>query len=90
MTDVKRELLKATLELAVPQWQKEIRKHPDYYFAQKDKLTTAIASEGDTILFRTENTARNFNKLALAVALMSFSPSGITVFGTTFKATLDN
>lgn len=90
MTDnVKRELLRATLELTVPQWQQEIKKHPDYYFAQKDKLAVAIGSEGDSILYRSENTAQNFNKLALGIALMSFSVSGITIFGTTFKANME-
>lgn len=86
MTSATKEVLQATLALAVPQWQKEIAKNYDYYESQRDELAVSISSEGDSILYRSPNTAQNFNKLACAVALMSFQQGGITVWGMHFQA----
>lgn len=86
--DVKRELLQTTLALAVPLWQQKIAKNYDYYFEMRDELVTALGSEGDSILYRSDNTAQNFNKLACAIALMSFQPNGIEVFDSKFQGKL--
>lgn len=85
MNEIKRALLQNSLALAVPMWQKRIKENPEHYFALKDKLTQTIASKGDSILYKTSETAQSFNDLALAIALLSFNPSGITVFDVHFQ-----
>lgn len=50
-----------------------------------------LASKGDSLLFTTKTkgeTAKVFNELARAIAIASFLPGGIEVFGTTFKANM--
>jgi hypothetical protein len=82
-----------TLELAVPEWQLIIKRNYDYYFSQKDKWVDTIANSGDIILYKSSKkgeTARAFNDLAKAIALLSFSPLGIDIFGLHFEAKLND
>jgi hypothetical protein len=85
-------LLQATLQIAVPQWQEIIKRDYDYYYEKKDYFANVIASCGDEILYKSKDagkTAKLFNNLAQAIALMSFSPLGIDIFGLHFESRID-
>jgi len=85
-------LLQTTLSLAVPQWQEIIKNDFDYYYDKKEYFADVIASQGDIILYKSEKkgeTAKAFNELAKAIAVLSFSPLGIDIFGLKFKRELN-
>lgn len=78
------------LELAVTIEIDHLKQIP---WAQVVKLGRAqadvIASKGDMILYRSKKqgeTAKAFASLAKAVAVVTFLPGGVKVFGLTFKA----
>lgn len=74
-----------SLECAVPLhvlWIKKLGYLPPI----PDGIEELIASHGDTLLFADARekkgaAAEIFNKLALTIAIMSFAPGGIRVFG---------
>ncbi|GIV86053.1 MAG: hypothetical protein KatS3mg054_0082 [Chloroflexus sp.] len=80
------ELLKSTLDAAVPLWILAIysRGGPtkeDYEWAS-DGLE-ALGDHGDVLLFgsgKPGQVAKMFNVLAKSIAILSFSPGGVTVF----------
>jgi hypothetical protein len=84
-------LLQAALGAAVPLHVHEMRKQPlDALLARGPELTQIIASHGDNILYRSKKkgeSAKAFNALAEAVAILSFMPGGVTVFGCHFGST---
>lgn len=82
------ELLRLTLQVAVPMWQEKLRRQAwSDIAARMPELSNIIASKGDVILYRGKKrgeTAAAFNALAEAVAAMSFVPGGVQVFGIRF------
>jgi hypothetical protein len=80
-----RELLRTSLEAAVPLWVLRVR---SYTIAERDERLQycgqMIAEHGDDILFRSKKkggTAAAFNALAEGIAILSFAPGGVNVFG---------
>ena len=73
-----------TLLFSVPMWQEEIRKDYDYYWNKREFYAQFIGEKGDIILYRGNKkgeTAEAFNTLSCAIALLSFQPGGIKIFG---------
>jgi hypothetical protein len=83
-------LLTGTLAVAVPLWIERYR-HVDPEDAQRRSQVCldVIASRGDQILYRSEKkggTAVAFNHLAEALAILAFSPGGVTFAGQHWEA----
>lgn len=90
-------LLRDALMTAVPLWIHDLTEdgtvNPiDALTAdERARLTNEIASHGDVIMFpskRKGDTARAFNALAKSIAILSFAPGGVTVFGLSFQSDL--
>ena len=78
-------LLQASLDTAVPLW---VLRHKHRSFEELQLIarqaSQVIAEHGDDILFRSARpggSAYAFNALAEAIAILSFMPGGVTVFG---------
>lgn len=82
-------LLVVSLETAVPLWVERLINVPfDYLLGRSSELSNVIASQGDILQFRSEKrgeTAKVFNAFAEAVAICSFVPGGIKIFGIKFE-----
>lgn len=83
-------LLRLSLMTAVPMWQMNIRGWSDERRAERSGICSqAVAEKGDIILYRSKKkgaTAGAFNRMAEGVALLSFAPGGVTIFGMHFEA----
>lgn len=86
MTD----LLSISLQCAVPLWQMQLQQRPWNLIASRaPELCDVIAHKGDVILFKSKKkgeTAGAFNALAEAIALLSFFPGGVNIFGQRWEA----
>ena len=76
-------LLRSSLEVAVPLW---IEAFKGYSWEQLQNIlheSQQVLSEvGEAVLYRIEGkTAKGFNALARAIAVLSFVPGGIEIFG---------
>jgi hypothetical protein len=75
--DQTRQLLLASLEVAVPLWVERVRRRsPMWRLARASELATLLGEKGDVILFRSKKkgeTAEAFNALAEAVAILLVS-----------------
>jgi hypothetical protein len=84
-----RELLLASLEVAVPLWAQQLSKIPlRQLLAEGPALARIIAESGDVLQFkggRQGATAEAFNGLARALAILSFLPHGVKFCGVTMK-----
>lgn len=88
------ELMQATLGVAVPLWAeliKEQRGGPDETDREiiKEFGDVIAGPGGEDLLFRSKvpgQTATLFNKLAYSIAVLSFQPGGITIFGLHFES----
>jgi hypothetical protein len=82
-------LLCATLECAVPLWVERVRGTPwTQRIARGHELAERLMGPGgEMVMFRGKpgESAARFNDLAEAVAILSFAPGGITVFGLHFE-----
>lgn len=81
------DLLKISLSAAVPLWVDTIlRENWSVDRLQRESAEAAqeIAEHGDRILFKSKGTAQAFNALAKGIAILSFCPGGIEVFGLKF------
>lgn len=84
--------LSTAMGAAVPLWIMQMQEHggpseEDLKYAQE--TSSILGSEGDKLLFRGKKkgeTARIFNRTAKAIAVLSFCPGGITIFGQHFEA----
>lgn len=78
-------LLVTSLEVAVPLWVQQLRQRPwSELQARASRAMQMIAEHGDNILYKARRpgeTAAAFNALAEAVAILSFSPGGVKLFG---------
>ncbi len=83
-------LLRLSLMTAVPMWQMDIRGWSAEKRAERSGICSqVIAEKGDIIQFRAKKkgaTADAFNRMAEGVALLSFAPGGVRIFGMHFEA----
>lgn len=90
MDENNQELLKISLTCAVPLWIETLKNRPWADLeASRHRCIDMIASHGDNILYRSKKageTARAFNALAEALAILSFVPGGVRAFGLHFEA----
>ncbi len=84
------ELLKLSLAAAVPLWIEQFRSLTDEQrLAIALEAGQVIAEKGDIIQFRSKRkgeTAAAFNQLARGIAVLAFTPGGVTCFGLHFEA----
>jgi hypothetical protein len=87
------ELLKISLSAAVPLWIERFKQlTDDERMAIAREAAQVVAEKGDIIQFRSKRkgeTANAFNQLARGIAVLAFSPGGVTVFGLHFEVGLD-
>lgn len=85
----RREVLRSTLQLAVPLWIDRVKAMPwSQRFLRACVCADAIASQGDVIMFRSGKkgeTAEAFNRLAEGVAILSFATGGVKIFGDRYE-----
>ena len=81
--------LNTTLAVAVPMWQEDFRGVPlETLMEEAQGLAQTIGEKGDVILFKSSKkgeTAKAFNALARAIAILSMMPGGVTVFGVHYE-----
>jgi hypothetical protein len=88
------ELLRMQLELCVPlriHEYKQMGGPSDLDFARiRNEYPQYIGSHGDAILFREKDTTtRAVNMLVDGVAVLSFVPGGVTLFGMHFETKIE-
>lgn len=83
-------LLQASLAVAVPLWIEQFKHEPwTRIMARRETVVNIINADGDKILFRGKKageTAAAFNALAQAIAILSFWPGGVKLFGGHWEA----
>jgi hypothetical protein len=86
---LKSELLAVHLAVAVPLWIERYRDTNAEEARRRAQICVQVTAEhGDLIQYRSKNeTAEAFNRLAEGVAIASFQPGGITIFGLHFETT---
>jgi hypothetical protein len=90
MDEIKRDLLVAHLECTIPFWLINLRERglePGSLRFQKelDECKQAVSCEGDTILYKTDNTAKNVNLLSKGIAMLIMACGEVEAFGRVFK-----
>ena len=79
-----------SMQIAIPLWIGKLKKQPldeilRRITEQSASLPELLSTKGEVMIFGDENkkgdAAEMFNRTAEAVALMSFLPGGISVFG---------
>ncbi len=88
------ELLRMHLELCVPLriWEYQQQDGPsDLDFARiRTEYSEYLGSHGDAILYREKDTTtRAMNMLVDGLAVLSFCPGGVTVFGLHFETKVE-
>ncbi|HYW17723.1 MAG TPA: hypothetical protein VE956_00165 [Nodularia sp. (in: cyanobacteria)] len=58
----------------------------DYLLESARETADLIAYSGDTLLFDNKKAAPIFNKLAIGIAVLSFQPGGVEIFGFKFES----
>ena len=85
-------LLRSSLSCAVPLWILEKKKQSWAELqARIPYCLQMVAEHGDNILFRAKkkgDSAAAFNALAEAIAILSFVPGGVTLFGSHWESKL--
>jgi hypothetical protein len=97
-TDSPLAIVAIALYTAVPIWILELnqRSYEDNLkelFESASETAQLIGEKGDQLLFKGDkpgDTAKLFNKTARAIALMSFLPGGVTLFGRHWETTNPN
>lgn len=82
-------LLATMLQVAVPLWQERLKTVPwADLMARIETSSQLLAEHGDKLLYLSEKkgeTANLFNRTAEAIAVLSFVPGGVTLFGQTWS-----
>jgi hypothetical protein len=81
--------LSVCIEVAVMLRVREIKQSgyiSDYLLESVKETADLIAYSGDTLLFDNKKAGSIFNKLAIAIAVMSFQPGGVEIFGFNFES----
>ncbi|QLE42221.1 hypothetical protein FD723_18550 [Nostoc sp. C052] len=84
--------LPVCLETAVMLRIREIKQSgyiSDYLLESVKETADLIAYSGDTLLFDNKKAGAIFNKVALAVAVMSFQSGGVQIFGFKFESVFE-
>lgn len=83
-------VLVVALEAAVPLWIEQLKRRSwALVDSRRDECMLMIAEHGDDILFRSKKaggTAKAFNALAEAIAILSFLPGGVKAFGVRWES----
>jgi len=84
------ELLKLTLQAAVPMWIETLKRRPfDDVMRRAAAAGQVIAERGDVILYKSKKkgqTAAAFNSLAEGIACLAFARGGVRFLGLHFEA----
>jgi hypothetical protein len=81
------DLLRVTLQAAVPLWMHAVRSWSfERRIQEAAKCADVIAAHGDDLMFGGKHTADAFNKLALGIACAAYQPGGITFMGEHWEA----
>jgi hypothetical protein len=87
---VNADLLKLSLEIAVPIWIDQLRNSTfEERAARARRCAEVVGPKGDIILYRSQTkgeTTEAFNRLAEGIACAAYQPGGIKVFGLRFEA----
>lgn len=85
--------LSVCLEVAVMLQIREIKNSgyiSDYLLESARETADLIAYSGDTLLFDNKKAGAIFNKVAMAVAVLSFQPGGVQIFGFKFESNFNS
>jgi hypothetical protein len=78
-------ILAQMLAVAVPLWQEQLREQPwEDIQRRAGEINKILAEKGDLLFFRSKKkgeTAKIFNQTAEGIALLSFVPGGVSLFG---------
>jgi hypothetical protein len=89
MTPMQTELMKLTLQAAVPLWVERLKhKSMSEILARARVCGEVVAEKGDIIQFKSKKkgaTADAFNHLAEGLACLAFAPGGVTFLGLKFE-----
>jgi len=94
MSDLTRDLLRTSLQAAVPLWIEELKRQPWEEIQRiAQESAQVIAEKGDILQYRGSKkgeTAAAFNALAKGVAALSFVPGGVTFLGDKWESEHDS
>lgn len=87
MNEIKKTLLERQLEVAVPLWIEVFKNYDWDEFKRIVNGSENVSGEcAEAISYRIEGkSAKAFNALAEAIAVLSYCPGGIKIFGLRFK-----
>lgn len=89
MTATQTELLKLTLQAAVPLWVERLQHKSIAEILERARVCgEVVAEKGDIIQFKSKKkgaTADAFNHLAEGLACLAFAPGGVTFLGMKFE-----
>lgn len=85
--------LVSALGMAVPLWQLELKSVPfNELLKECPEISQMLAEKGDILLYGSKTkgeTAQIFNRVARGLAILSFLPGGVKLFGQTWIAQHD-
>ena len=82
MTEVQQDVLRTTLQLAVPMWIHEMRPWSiDQRLSMARECAEVVASHGDDLQYGGKHCADTFNKLACGLACLAHQPGGVKFLG---------
>lgn len=93
--ELKDKPLSIALQTAVPLWVAEIKDRGGLSGADLQsarETSTLLASKGDVLLFgggKRGEVATVFNRVAKAIAILSFLPGGVTLFGSHWESKME-
>ena len=83
------DLLRITLEAAVPVWVERLKREPFADLLKRSgELAQIVGEKGDVMQYGSKKrgeTAKAFNALAEALAILSFMPGGVKFCGTHYQ-----
>ena len=89
-SDLTVEVLKLSLQTAVPLWIDQLRRQPWSHIEARARICgQVVAEKGDVIQFKSNKkgeTAEAFNRLAEGVACLAFAPGGVRFMDLRFQA----
>lgn len=95
ISETKRNLIISFLEMQVPLYIMELKNQgitpgTSEFNRQLQECADVIAHEGDTILYKTDKTAKNVSKLSKGIALMVLNCGEVTFLGIKFTDPFKN
>jgi len=81
------ELMKLTLQAAVPLWIEKVRHYSDAQRTERAGLCAqVIAEKGDVLQYGGKGAGKAFNALAEGLACLAFAPGGVKFAGMHWEA----